>query len=158
MSEAANSPCKPGDTLLTVGWREWVGLPGLGIPRIKAKVDTGARTSALHASHVRFVRRGGKRIVKFRVSPEQRNDRDFVEVEGEWVEERKVRSSSGAVSLRPVIRTEVQVGEWRWPMELTLTRRDSMGFRLLLGREALRGRCVVDPGASFLAGSTPRPR
>ena len=102
----------------------------------------------LHAWNIRFVRRGGRRIVKFRVHPHQKNDRDFVEAEGEWVEERKVRSSSGAETLRPVIRTELQIGGQRWPMELTLTRRDAMGFRLLLGREALRGRCRVDPGAS----------
>lgn len=151
MSESPTRGKKSAPALI-VGWREWVGLPELGIPRIKAKIDTGARTSALHAYDVRFVRRGGKRIVKFRVHPEQKNSRDFVEAEGVWLEERKVRSSSGTESIRPVIRTEVQVGDQRWPMELTLTRRDAMGFRLLLGRQALKGRCLVDPGRSFLTG------
>lgn len=136
----------------TVGWREWVGLPSLGILRIKAKIDTGARSSALHAHDVRYVRRGGKRIVKFRVHPVQKDDRTFVEAEGEWVDERRVRSSSGTVTVRPVIRTVLRLGGEEWAMELTLTRRDTMGFRLLLGREALRGRCLVDPGRSFLTG------
>lgn len=149
MSDSDRSRRTPRDPLV-VGWREWVSLPELGIPRIKAKIDTGARTSALHAYDVRFVRRGGKRIVKFRVHPEQKNSRVVVEAEGVWLEERKVRSSSGTETVRPVIRTELQVGDRRWPMELTLTRRDAMGFRLLLGRQALKGRCLVDPGSSFL--------
>ena len=147
----------PGGPTLVVGWREWVSLPGLGIPRIKAKVDTGARTSALHAWDVRFVRRGGRRIVKFKVHPIQKDSRTVVECEGEWVDERVVRSSSGAESLRPVIRTALQIGDEPWEMELTLTRRDAMGFRLLLGREALRGRCLVDPARSFLTGTPADP-
>lgn len=136
----------------TVGWREWVSLPALGIRRIKAKVDTGARSSALHAYDIRYVRRGGRRIVKFRVHPLQKDSRTVVEAEGEWVEERRVRSSSGTETVRPVIRTVLELGGERWPMELTLTRRDAMGFRLLLGRQALKGRCLVDPGRSFLTG------
>ena len=134
----------------TVGWREWVSLPELGIDRIKAKIDTGARSSALHAHEVRFVRKGKRRLVRFRVYPNQKDDRTFVEAEGEWLEERKVRSSSGNQSIRPVIRTTLEMGGRRWPIELTLTRRDAMGFRLLLGRQALKRRCLVDPGASFL--------
>jgi len=133
-----------------VGWREWVALPELGIDRIKAKIDTGARSSALHAHEVRFVRKGKRRLVRFRVYPNQKDDRTFVEAQGEWLEERKVRSSSGSQSIRPVIRTMLEMGGRRWPIELTLTRRDAMGFRLLLGRQALKGRCLVDPGASFL--------
>lgn len=144
MTELSDSPA------VTVGWREWVALPELGIQRIKAKVDTGARTSALHAFDIRMTRRGSKRIVRFRVHPNQKDDETVVEAEGEWIENRTVRSSSGQESLRPVIRTFVRVGDRSWPMELTLTRRDSMGFRLLLGRQALRGRCLVDPGASYL--------
>lgn len=135
---------------LVLGWREWVSLPELGIDRIKAKVDTGARTSALHAYDVRFVRRGGRRIVKFKVHPIQKDTRTVVECEGEWLEERRVRSSSGTESLRPVIRTRLEIGGKSWPMELTLTRRDAMGFRLLLGRQAVKSRCLVDPGKSYL--------
>ncbi len=137
-------------TTPVVGWREWVSLPELGIDRIKAKIDTGARSSALHAHEIRFVRKGKRRLVRFRVYPHQKDDRAFVEAEGEWLEERKVRSSSGSQSIRPVIRTTLELGGRRWPIELTLTRRDAMGFRLLLGRQALKGRCLVDPGRSFL--------
>lgn len=141
---------------LTVGWREWVALPGLGVDRIKAKIDTGARSSALHAHQVRFVKRGGRRYARFRIYPIQGDDRTFVEGAGLWLEERKVRSSSGVQSLRPVILTPVRIGGEEWNMELTLTRRDTMGFRLLLGRQALKGRCLVDPGASFLTDEDSR--
>jgi hypothetical protein len=140
----------PEGPSMTVGWREWVALPELGVPRIKAKVDTGARSSALHAHDVRFVRKGGRRYVRFKLFPDQKDDRTFVESRALWVEERKVRSSSGVESLRPVVRTVLELGGRHWPIEITLTRRDAMGFRLLLGRTALRGRCLVDPGASFL--------
>lgn len=135
---------------ITVGWREWVALPELGVSRIKAKIDTGARSSALHAHEMRYVRKGGRRYVRFKVFPDQKDDRAFIEVRAPWVEERTVRSSSGVQSVRPVVRTELELGGERWPVEITLTRRDAMGFRLLLGRTALRRRCLVDPGASFL--------
>jgi hypothetical protein len=135
---------------ITVGWREWVALPELGVPRIKAKIDTGARSSALHAHEVRYVRKGGRRYVRFKVFPDQKDDRTFIEVRAPWVEERTVRSSSGVQSVRPVVRTVLELGGEHWPVEITLTRRDAMGFRLLLGRTALRRRCLVDPGASFL--------
>ena len=152
MSDPSPNPSRPTDKLL-VGWREWVAFPDLGIHRIKAKIDTGARSSALHAHEIRFVRKGGRRYVRFKVYPIQKDDRTFVEARGEWLEERKVRSSFGRVEVRPVIRTVVEVGGARWPIEVTLTRRDAMGFRLLLGRQALQGRCRVDPGASFLTGT-----
>ena len=141
---------------ILVGWREWVAFPELGIPRIKAKVDTGARSSALHAHEIRYVRKGGRRYVRFKVYPTQKDDRSFVEARGEWLEERTVRSSFGWVEVRPVILTQLELGGEQWPIEVTLTRRDSMGFRLLLGRQALKGRCRVDPGASFLTRRTKR--
>lgn len=142
---------------LVVGWREWIALPDLGIGSIKAKVDTGARTSALHAFHIRTVDRDGRRIVKFQVHPHQKDDETVVECEGEFLERRTVRSSSGDESHRPVIRTRVAVAGRSWPIELTLTRRDAMGFRLLLGREALKSRCLVDPGGSYLTGEDHAP-
>lgn len=159
MSRKDRSPSSPSRRRrdpVTVGWREWVALPGLGVERIKAKIDTGARSSALHAHQVRFVKRGGKRYARFRIYPAQGDDRTFVEGEGLWLEERKVRSSSGVQSLRPVIVTPLRIGGEEWNMELTLTRRDAMGFRLLLGRQALKGRCLVDPGASFLTDEDSR--
>lgn len=137
---------------MTVGWREWVALPSLGVSRIKAKVDTGARTSALHVRHLRRFERDGTAMVGFRVFPIQDDDETWLDAEAEWVEDRRVRSSSGTETLRPVIRTRLVMGSRRWTIELTLTRRDAMGFRLLLGRQALRGRTLVDPAASFLLG------
>ena len=137
-----------------VGWREWNALPDLGIDRIKAKVDTGARSSSLHAYGMERFRRRGKSMLRFKVHPMQREHKLVVAAEAELLEMRKVRSSSGAESLRPVIVTDVQIGEERWPIELTLTRRDAMGFRMLLGRQAVRRRLLVDPGASFLTGNS----
>lgn len=135
-----------------VGWREWVSLPGLGVPRIKAKLDTGARSSALHAWNVRRFKRGGISMVRFGIHPIQRDDRTSVEAEAVVLGERKVRSSSGQITLRIVVRTDLEMLGERWPIELTLARRDEMGFRLLLGRQALRGRVVIDPGTSYLGG------
>jgi hypothetical protein len=134
-----------------VGWREWVGLPELGVERIKAKVDTGARSSALHAYDVQVVRRGPRLYVRFRILPFQRTDRDAVEAEALLLEHRSIRNSGGTVERRPVIQTVVRIGDLGVPIELTLTARDTMGFRMLLGRQALRGAFFVDPGRSFVA-------
>ncbi|MDF1561835.1 MAG: RimK/LysX family protein [Deltaproteobacteria bacterium] len=139
-----------------IGWREWVELPSLGIERIKAKIDTGARTSALHADVVRTYHRAGRCFVTFRVHPTQRSLSPELEVHAEMIDERQVRSSSGKAELRPVILTTLQLGEERWPIEITLTRRDLMGFRMLLGRQALRRRVRIDPGRSFLLGRQSR--
>lgn len=135
-----------------LGWREWVALPALGVPVVKAKVDTGARSSALHAFDLEEFQRDGVRWVRFTVLPTEGDDGKAVRVECEMLEERSVRSSVGLVEVRPVVRTEVQVGETRISIELTLTNRDAMGFRMLLGRSAVRRRFVVDPGRSFVQG------
>jgi hypothetical protein len=136
------------------GWREWVALPDLEVPFIKAKLDTGARTSALHAFAVRQYQRDGVAMVEFDIHPVQRDSTFSIHASAPLLEERRVRSSNGKVERRPVIMTRVSLLGREWPIELTLTRRDLMGFRLLLGRQALRRRLMVDPGASFLAGST----
>lgn len=135
-----------------------MALPDLGVQRIKAKLDTGARSSALHAWNITRFRRRGVSMVRFAIHPIQKDDRSVLEAEAEVLGERRVRSSSGQVTLRTLIRTDlVMLGE-RWPIELTLTRRDEMGFRLLLGRQALRGRVLVDPGRSFIGEELdPRP-
>lgn len=133
-----------------IGWREWVALPTLGVPAIKAKVDTGARSSALHAFDLDHFDRNGTAMVRFQAHPIQRDDRYIITAEAALLEERWVRNSGGQAELRPVIETTVQVGEQIWPIELTLTNRDVMGFRLLLGRQAVRQRYLVDPGHSFL--------
>lgn len=135
-----------------IGWREWVALPELGIAYIKPKIDTGARSSSLHVSEVEEFRRDDLRFVRFKVHPIQRNREFGVRAEAEVLEYRKVKSSNGQMSLRPVILTEVKIFDQRWPIELTLADRDEMGFRMLLGREAVRGRFLVDPGRSFYGG------
>ena len=137
-----------------LGWREWASLPDFGVDAIKVKLDTGARTSSLHAFDLTRFDRDGRTMVRFEVHPVQRSADDVVIVEAEVVDERWVRNSGGGRELRPVIETTVGIGERSWPIELTLTRRDEMGFRMLLGRQALKKRALVDPGRSFRAGRT----
>lgn len=136
--------------LPVIGWRERLALPELGISEIKAKIDTGARSSALHAFELEIFTRDGKEMVRFKVHPYQRDTKRTVIAEAELLESRTVRSSMGHAQLRPVIQTVVKLGEMKWPIELTLTNRDEMGFRMLLGRQAMRRRWLVDPGKSFM--------
>lgn len=139
-----------------VGWREWVSLPALGVSRIKAKLDTGARSSSLHVFDLEQERDGDRTVVRFGIHPRQRTAKGPVRTEAEVLEVRRVRSSSGHSALRPVIRTEVSLLGETWPIEVTLANRGAMGFRLLVGREALRGRFVVDPGRSYYGGRPAR--
>lgn len=135
-----------------IGWREWVALPGLRVPSVKAKVDTGARSSSLHAFALKEFRRGRRELVSFSLHPEQRSARHAQDVTLPVVDHRRVRSSNGQLEQRPVVQIEVELLGRRWDVEFTLTNRDEMGFRMLLGRTALRGRFLVDPGRSFLGG------
>lgn len=142
--------------LPVIGWREWVALPELGITTIKVKVDSGARSSSLHAYEVRTFERDGKKWVHFKVHPLQRSTKKTVVVEAEVLEFRSVKSSSGVAQMRPVIITEIELLGERWPVELTLASRDNMGFRMLLGREAFRGKFLVDGGKSYYGGKPER--
>jgi len=138
-----------------IGWREWVALPDLGIARIKVKVDTGARSSSLHAFDVQVIRRRGGEYVRFNIHPCQRDGRDVVAAEAPIIDRRTIRSSSGHESVRYVIETRIELAGECWPIELTLTNRDEMGFRMLLGRQAVRKRFVVDPSLSYLTRPKP---
>lgn len=139
-----------------IGWREWVALPDLGVTRIKAKIDTGARSSALHAFDLEHFRRRGHDMVRFAIHNLQRSNKRVIVAEAEMLDERVVRSSNGVNALRPVILTRVELLGESWPIELTLASRDEMGFRMLLGRQAVRGRFLIDPGRSYLAGRPPK--
>jgi hypothetical protein len=146
------APQKP--VKVAVGWREWIALPSLGITAIKAKIDTGARSSSLHAFDVESFERDGAPWVRFVVHPLQRDCESSLHAEAPVLEFRHVRSSSGHLTHRPVIRAEVELDNRRWAIELTLASRDEMGFRMLLGREAVRGRFVVDPGRSYVVSQS----
>lgn len=142
--------------LPVIGWREWVALPDLGIKKIKVKVDSGARSSSLHAFDIEEFERDGEDWVRFNVHPIQRNDAKSIAVEAPLLDKRSVRSSSGKASRRPVISTNVRLLGRTWPIELTLANRDAMGFRMLLGREAFRQRFLVDAGNSYFGGKPKR--
>ncbi|NER39668.1 MAG: ATP-dependent zinc protease [Oscillatoria sp. SIO1A7] len=136
--------------LPVIGWREWLALPDLGIPEVKAKIDTGARSSAIHAFGIKTFYIEGKRYVRFRVNPYQKDSKTIVTAKAEVLDEREVRDSGGHTELRLTILTTVEIQEHRWPIEITLTNRSSMSFRMLLGRQGVRDRFLVDPGKSFL--------
>jgi len=135
-----------------LGWREWIALPGLNIGRIKAKIDTGARTSALHAFRVEPFQRDAQRWVRFAIHPVQGDSTVVVECEAAVRDQRLVRDSGGHEELRYVIDTQIALGSDLFRCEVTLTDRDSMTFRVLLGRTALRGKYVIHPGRSYLQG------
>jgi len=136
-------------SLKIMGWREWINLPKLKISRLKVKVDTGARTSSLHAWDLQIKKKKGKNYACFYIHPEQRSNLREVYAESEIIEMRKVKSSNGKTELRPVIELEIQIDGVIYPIEVTLTNRDMMGFRMLLGRQALKKRYVVNSAVSY---------
>ncbi|RJS45536.1 hypothetical protein D4739_04415 [Nocardioides cavernaquae] len=140
----------------TAGWREWVSLPDLGVPWIKAKLDTGARSSAIHAFDLEEFERDGQAWVRFSIHPWQRTSEEAVVVELPVHDRRAVRSSSGHADERYVVLMDVRLLDRVVTTEMTLSRRDEMGFRLLIGREALRQGFLVDAGRSYLGGRPKR--
>ncbi|MGH1417876.1 MAG: ATP-dependent zinc protease family protein [Hyphomicrobiaceae bacterium] len=133
-----------------IGWREWVVFPDFGNIRVKAKIDTGAQTSAIHAWNAEIGQRDGIDFVSFELHPLQRNNDKIVKCHAPLSDRRSVRNSGGQSTNRLFVKTHILLGEKKWPIELSLTRRDDMGFRMLLGRAAISGRYFVDPEKSFL--------
>lgn len=136
--------------LTTIGWRERISLPDFGLSRIRAKIDTGAQTSSLHASRPRFTQQDDGEWITFELYPRRRSRKDSVHVSAKVVDRRWVRSSNGQREFRPVISTKLELGDEEWEVEFTLTNRDKMSYRMILGRSALRGRFIVDSGLSYL--------
>lgn len=146
--------CKvpPDQQRSPIGWREWLALPQLGIPAIKAKIDTGARTSALHTFSLEEFSAGGQRMVRFGIHPLQKRKDIELFCEAPVLERRRVKDSGGHSEKRYVIQTEVVLKNDVWRINITLTNRDAMIFRMLLGRTAVEKRFVIDPGRSYTAG------
>lgn len=145
-----NKIIKKKRKLKSIGWREWVTLPELGIINIKAKIDTGARTSALHAFALRPFMENGKERMAFDIHPVQNNVDIVMSCTADIIDKRWVTDSGGHREERFVICTPMVLGDKMWPIEITLTERDSMLFRMLLGRSAIRKRFVVNPARSFI--------
>lgn len=141
--------------LVLIGCREWVALPDLRIRRLRAKIDTGARTSSLHADDIERYRVAGRDRVRFIVHPYRGDTRKIVRCTAELRDERVVRSSTGHEEARYVIGTTLAWGGVAWPIEVSLTSRHGMRYRMLIGRRALRGRCLVDPARASLLGQDP---
>lgn len=139
-----------------IGWREWLTLPQLGIPAVKAKIDTGARTSALHTSFLEPFTREGHEYVRFGLHPLQRRTDIERTCEARVKDQRVVTDSGGHRELRYIIETTVRLAGEEWPIEITLTNRETMRFRMLLGRTALAERFFIDPNASFMQGKALR--
>ena len=138
-----------GQSTFIVGYEEWAGLPLLGLPSLKAKVDTGARTSALHARLIEPFDDNGQRFVRFSVQPVPRRPQIEIACQAPLIDRRRVTSSNGEAELRYVIVTDLEIGDQSWPIEITLTNRASMSYRMLIGRQAFQPAMLVDPKASF---------
>ena len=143
------------ESKIIVGSEEWCSFPSLGVPAIKARVDSGAKTSSMHAFNIQKFRRDGENWVSFEDDPLQNDRRTVIRCESPVIDKRVVKSSSGVSETRYVIGATIKAGNEAWDIELTLANRDSMGYRMLLGREAMSGRMLVDPSISFALGEVP---
>ncbi|MGO2356482.1 MAG: ATP-dependent zinc protease family protein [Marinomonas foliarum] len=140
------------DPKIVIGCEEWCTFPSLNIPAIKARVDSGAKTSSMHAINIKRFTRNDEHWVRFEVHPLQKNRKATVHCEAQLVDQRVIKSSSGDKESRPVIRVPLTLGNKTWEAEVTLTNRDTMGYRMLLGREAMNGRVLIDPEGLCLQG------
>lgn len=152
----ANVSRRDAADVAVLGWREWVQLPDWNVAFLKAKIDTGARTSSLHAFDLEWFDQDGQPWVRFHLHPWQRSTTDSVAAAAPVAATRDIKSSSGATEHRPVVHTTITLAGVPVRAEVTLTRRDEMGFRMLVGREAIRRRFLVDPGSSYLGGRPPK--
>jgi hypothetical protein len=153
MSKLKVNPLKKSKKVI-LGWREIISIPELGIKEIKAKLDTGARTSALHVSNLKIIKRSKTQFAEFTVHPKQHSAKPEIHTRHKISSFRIVKSSNGQSSKRPVIKANVVLGLEKKEIEITLVNRDLMGFRLLIGRTALKPKFIVDPGKSFLSKKT----
>lgn len=140
----------PKNNRKTIGWREWVAMPDLGVGEIKAKVDTGADNSSLHAFNIERFESDGIQMVRYEIHPHQRKRKPTIECVSEVIKERKVKNPGGRSELRPVIRTRIIVAGIELSALINLTTRDEMTFRMLLGRRTVRQKFVIDPGHSYV--------
>ena len=146
------------ESKIIVGSQEWCGFPELGVPAIKARVDSGAKTSSIHAFNIQPFKRHGESWVSFEVHPLQGNRRTTMKCESMVIDRRIIKSSAGIKEKRYVISTPLSLGYRVWDIELTLANRDSMGYRMLLGRRAMVGRMQVDPSRSLVHGRLKKKR
>ncbi|WOD09216.1 ATP-dependent zinc protease [Marinomonas sp. GJ51-6] len=141
------------ESKMIIGSDEWCAFPSLNIPAIKARVDSGAKTSSLHAINIQRFMKDEEHWVQFEVHPLKGNRKTTVHCEAPLIDQRVIKSSSGDKEKRPVISTLLSLGEKTWNVEVTLTNRDSMGYRMLLGREAMNGHVLIDPQGECLLGN-----
>ncbi len=146
----------PFDNKILVGNKEWCAFPTLGIPAIKARIDSGAKTSSIHAFNILPFKQNGQDWVSFEIHPLQRERKPTIKCESRVFDTRDVKSSNGVHENRYVIKAPIRFAGESWEIEITLTNRDAMGYRMLLGREAMRGRIVIDPDESFCQGKLSR--
>lgn len=137
---------------MVIGSDEWCAFTSIKIPAIKARVDSGAKTSSMHAVNIQKFSHNEEQWVRFEVHPLQKNKKITVHCEAPLIDQRVIKSSSGDKEQRPVIRVPLSLGGKSWEVEVTLTNRDSMGYRMLLGREAMSGRVLIDPEGQCLLG------
>lgn len=152
MTKPARDSNRPDKTL--IGWKEWLALPELNIPAVKAKIDTGARTSALHTFQLDEFTDQGRRMIRFGVHPLQKRQDVELFCVAPILERRRIKDSGGHVETRYLIETNTRIGQLLIPIKITLTNRDGMLFRMLLGRKAVENQFIVDPARAYLHGRT----